>query len=111
MACRIGRAGHPGRNDECAAGGDGGQRIGAGRAGAGRAVMGLGLSRRTRIAIIALFAMGFVIFLPMRIALGMAGLERLGVAAREVRGTVWSGRSEEHTSELQSLMRNSYAVF
>src|SRR3546814_955349 len=104
MACRIGRAGHPGRNDECAAGGDGGQRIGAGRAGAGRAVMGLGLSRRTRIAIIALFAMGFVIFLPMRIALGMAGLERLGVAAREVlvRG---ERRSEENTSERQSLMR------
>src|SRR3546814_3339805 len=24
---------------------------------------------------------------------------------------VWSTRSEEHTSELQSLMRNSYAVF
>src|SRR3546814_4464571 len=24
---------------------------------------------------------------------------------------VWKGRSEEHTSELQSLMRNSYAVF
>src|SRR3546814_5952679 len=24
---------------------------------------------------------------------------------------VWSGRSEEHTSELQSLMRISYAVF
>src|SRR3546814_4768854 len=23
----------------------------------------------------------------------------------------WAGRSEEHTSELQSLMRNSYAVF
>src|SRR3546814_1004542 len=23
----------------------------------------------------------------------------------------WQGRSEEHTSELQSLMRNSYAVF
>src|SRR3546814_3702575 len=23
----------------------------------------------------------------------------------------WRGRSEEHTSELQSLMRNSYAVF
>src|SRR3546814_6703955 len=26
-------------------------------------------------------------------------------------GTCWSGRSEEHTSELQSLMRISYAVF
>src|SRR3546814_4801733 len=24
---------------------------------------------------------------------------------------MWPGRSEEHTSELQSLMRNSYAVF
>src|SRR3546814_6676703 len=24
---------------------------------------------------------------------------------------VWGGRSEEHTSELQSLMRTSYAVF
>src|SRR3546814_6189330 len=24
---------------------------------------------------------------------------------------VWFGRSEEHTSELQSLMRNPYAVF
>src|SRR3546814_9974895 len=25
--------------------------------------------------------------------------------------TAWAARSEEHTSELQSLMRNSYAVF
>src|SRR3546814_4474811 len=29
----------------------------------------------------------------------------------ERRETVWSLRSEEHTSELQSLMRISYAVF
>src|SRR3546814_2186658 len=27
------------------------------------------------------------------------------------RRAIWSGRSEEHTSELQSLMRISYAVF
>src|SRR3546814_3387629 len=33
--------------------------------------------------------------------------ERLGVADRGIR----EGRSEEHTSELQSLMRISYAVF
>src|SRR3546814_6285667 len=33
-----------------------------------------------------------------------AGLERRGVGTR-------AGRSEEHTSELQSLMRTSYAVF
>src|SRR3546814_3355426 len=26
-------------------------------------------------------------------------------------GVAWNHRSEEHTSELQSLMRNSYAVF
>src|SRR3546814_5623171 len=26
-------------------------------------------------------------------------------------GAYWRGRSEEHTSELQSLMRTSYAVF
>lgn len=58
-------------------------------------MMGLHLSRPMRIALIALFALGFLIFLPMRIALGMTGLERLGVAAREVRGTVWSGRLDQ----------------
>src|SRR3546814_2145969 len=34
-----------------------------------------------------------------------------GVRPLPRRGTTVSGRSEEHTSELQSLMRNSYAVF
>src|SRR3546814_3492253 len=29
----------------------------------------------------------------------------------ETLATLWKGRSEEHTSELQSLMRISYAVF
>src|SRR3546814_8823329 len=34
------------------------------------------------------------------------------VAPGEILGLLWpSGRSEEHTSELQSLMRISYAVF
>src|SRR3546814_5765229 len=37
---------------------------------------------------------------------GRAGVSRL----RSTR-TGWQQRSEEHTSELQSLMRNSYAVF
>src|SRR3546814_8506827 len=32
-------------------------------------------------------------------------------AARRCRATPWIPRSEEHTSELQSLMRISYAVF
>src|SRR3546814_5044132 len=38
-----------------------------------------------------------------------AGLHDVGDA--EDRPTPGMGRSEEHTSELQSLMRNSYAVF
>src|SRR3546814_10720398 len=41
------------------------------------------------------------------------GLQRLRVGAGmlEVRGQEHHVRSEEHTSELQSLMRSSYAVF
>lgn len=57
--------------------------------------MGLRLSGRARIALIALFALGFILFMPMRIALAMAGLERVGVAARDVRGTIWSGRIDQ----------------
>src|SRR3546814_2053251 len=39
--------------------------------------------------------------------------DRLGLVGRHCphRGTDLSYRSEEHTSELQSLMRTSYAVF
>ncbi len=58
-------------------------------------MMGLVLSRRARIALIALLALGLILFLPMRIALGAAGLERMGVSAREVRGTIWDGRIDQ----------------
>ena len=58
-------------------------------------MMGLTLSRRMRIILLVTLALGLLIFLPMRVALGLAGLERLGVAAREVRGTVWSGRIDQ----------------
>src|SRR3546814_3309204 len=37
--------------------------------------------------------------------------ERPGVRVYRVFQPAATGRSEEHTSELQSLMRNSYAVF
>src|SRR3546814_2477661 len=36
---------------------------------------------------------------------------RASHSSRRRRSSAASGRSEEHTSELQSLMRNSYAVF
>src|SRR3546814_7822822 len=39
----------------------------------------------------------------------MVDLRRWGLAEKMIAGTVY--RSEEHTSELQSLMRISYAVF
>lgn len=57
--------------------------------------MGLILSRRMRIVLILALLLGLLLFLPMRVALGVAGLERLGVAAREVRGSVWSGRIDQ----------------
>src|SRR3546814_3112337 len=38
--------------------------------------------------------------------------ETIGEGAADIYGNAFHGnRSEEHTSELQSLMRNSYAVF
>lgn len=58
-------------------------------------MMGLRLSPRMRIALVAALLFGLVLFLPMRLALGLAGLERLGVSAREARGTVWSGRIDQ----------------
>src|SRR3546814_7088114 len=40
-----------------------------------------------------------------------AGLPPCATVARHQEPDTRAGRSEEHTSELQSLMRNSYAVF
>jgi general secretion pathway protein N len=57
--------------------------------------MELRLSRRTRITLILLFVFGLILFMPMRIALGLTGLERVGVAARDVRGSIWSGRIDQ----------------
>src|SRR3546814_8578443 len=41
----------------------------------------------------------------------VVGVERLAVVERNALAQAELKRSEEHTSELQSLMRNSYAVF
>src|SRR3546814_3757492 len=46
-----------------------------------------------------------------RRAAGTGAGERLAGARRRTRAADGAGRSEEHTSELQSLMRISYAVF
>src|SRR3546814_10612314 len=52
---------------------------------------------------------------PPVVALQLSGVAVVPVAGRELRDVVAQShqrfRSEEHTSELQSLMRISYAVF
>src|SRR3546814_9787023 len=57
----------------------------------------------------------FVLILPRRIGCGLGFRRRVEIHAGKVRlqteAFKESRRSEEHTSELQSLMRISYAVF
>lgn len=57
--------------------------------------MRIRLSTRRRTLFAALFAIAVVAFLPMRLALGWAGLDSQGFSAREVTGTIWSGRLVE----------------
>lgn len=58
-------------------------------------MIGLNLSRQMRIVLITLFTIGLLMLVPMRMALSMAGLERLGVSARDISGSVWSGQIDE----------------
>src|SRR3546814_41317 len=59
------------------------------------------LRRSVGSTVIASIVMAQVVLIA-RLLLGAAGLDEGGMVG---------SRSEEHTSELQSLMRNSYAVF
>lgn len=55
-------------------------------------MMGLSLSRRAWLGLLLVLLFALILLLPLRLALGMAGLDRLGMSARDVRGTMWSGR-------------------
>ena len=55
----------------------------------------LQLSGRGRAVLILLFLFGLIAFMPMRMVLGLTGLERVGVSARDVRGSLWSGRIDQ----------------
>src|SRR3546814_10183388 len=63
--------------------------------------------------LVACFASYTALDLGGRVALTQGPMQGiwLTVAALTMGGGIWSMRSEEHTSELQSLMRISYAVF
>src|SRR3546814_10758249 len=52
-------------------------------------------------------AVGLCVFL----AYGTTASVSRRIGSGDLRGAISQGRSEEHTSELQSLMRISYAVF
>src|SRR3546814_3900149 len=54
---------------------------------------------------------GFIAFLIMRQLGEMIVEEPVAGSFSHFAHKYWGGRSEEHTSELQSLMRISYAVF
>src|SRR3546814_3110537 len=53
---------------------------------------------------------GFLIFAGLAL-IALGGLSAIKKRWRMTWGAAVQGRSEEHTSELQSLMRISYAVF
>src|SRR3546814_19324130 len=55
-------------------------------------MMGLSMSRRARMALMVVFLLGLLPFFPLRLAAGLAGTERMGISARDVRGSIWRGR-------------------
>jgi general secretion pathway protein N len=57
--------------------------------------MRIRLATGRRTLFLALFALAILAFLPMRLALGWAGLDGQGFTAREVTGSVWRGRLVE----------------
>lgn len=57
--------------------------------------MRIRLTTNRRTLFLAMFVVAMLALLPLRLALGWAGLDDQGFAAREVRGSVWSGRLSE----------------
>ncbi|KQN94044.1 type II secretion system protein N [Sphingomonas sp. Leaf231] len=57
--------------------------------------MRIPLTTGRRTLFLALFAAAMAVFLPLRLALGWGGLDGQGFTAREVTGSLWSGRLVE----------------
>lgn len=57
--------------------------------------MRIRLTTGRRALFLGMFAIAALVFLPMRLALGWAGLDDQGFTAREVTGSLWSGRLSE----------------
>lgn len=57
--------------------------------------MRIPLTTNRRTLFLAMFAVAMLALLPLRLVLGWAGLDDQGFTARQVRGSVWSGRLSE----------------
>lgn len=57
--------------------------------------MRIRLATGRRALFLAMFLLAVIAFLPMRLALGWSGLDGQGFTAREVTGSLWSGRLVE----------------
>jgi general secretion pathway protein N len=57
--------------------------------------MRIALATRRRTLFLAIFALAMLAVLPLRLALGWSGLDGQGFTAREVTGSLWSGRLVE----------------
>ena len=57
--------------------------------------MRIRLTTNRRTLFLAMFAVAMLALLPLRLVLGWAGLDDQGFTARQVRGSVWSGRLSE----------------
>lgn len=66
-------------------------------------MMGLDLSRRARLGLIAVFLIALIALFPMRLAFGMFGMDRYGLSARTVTGSLWWGRIGQLTLSDVSL--------
>lgn len=53
------------------------------------------LSRRAKLGLLGAFVLGLVAFFPLRLAIGLFGLEGQGVSARAVQGSLWYGRIDQ----------------
>lgn len=60
--------------------------------------MRLRLKTRPAVLFGAMFAVCLLLFLPLRLVAGIAGLGDTGLSARAVHGSVWSGTLEEATA-------------
>src|SRR3546814_11492687 len=58
-------------------------------------MIGVSLSRRARMALVVVFLLGLLLFFPLRLAAGLAGTERMGISARDVRGSIWGCRIDQ----------------